>query len=162
MEKFFKFVCLLFILAQFTACKTARYPVHQHKYQKAKIDQIVNSSYEYLGTPYLFGGMSKSGLDCSGLLYLVFKENGYTLPRNSGEQAKLGKQIDLLQVQKGDLLFFGTSNSGINHVGLVSAIEEQKGVKFIHASTSKGVREDYISTAYWQKAFIKATRPFEN
>lgn len=162
MKKLSKYVFMIFLMSQFIACRTTRHAIHQHKYQKAKIDQIVGTSYGYLGTPYQFGGLSKSGLDCSGLLYLVFKENGYTLPRNSAEQAKIGKEIKIDEVQKGDLLFFGTGNAGINHVGLITEVKEPTQVKFVHSSTSKGVREDYLSTTYWKKAFIKATRPFEN
>jgi cell wall-associated NlpC family hydrolase len=73
--------------------------------------------------------------------------------------ANEGKRIDLTEVTKGDLLFFTTTKrrKRINHVGLVVAIEGEE-IKFIHATTSRGVIVSSLQEGYWNYAFVKATR----
>jgi cell wall-associated NlpC family hydrolase len=119
---------------------------------------IVKSAEGYIGTKYQSGGMDKKGMDCSGLVISVFNENGFALPRNSEEQSKVGKAVYIGELQKGDLIFFGDSKGAkkVSHVGIVS-FSDGKEVKFIHASTSKGVREDDL-TGYWRPLYIKARR----
>ncbi|MBN2614933.1 MAG: C40 family peptidase [Bacteroidales bacterium] len=91
---------------------------------------LIISAKKYLGTPYLWGGRSSSGLDCSGFTQIVFKMNGYQLPRDSSQQAKVGDNIDFIhEALPGDLVFFENEEQQIAHVGIL-----MKENQIIHAS----------------------------
>ncbi|MGJ8658481.1 C40 family peptidase [Cellulophaga fucicola] len=124
-----------------------------------KADKIINSALNFSGTPYKYGGTTKRGMDCSGLLYVAFSEHDISLPRVSYVMADEGKEVRVKDVEKGDLLFFRTSKKKkrINHVGLVVATDNDE-IKFIHASTSRGVIVSSLREGYWNYAFVKATR----
>lgn len=120
---------------------------------------ILKDAERYLGSPYKFGGNTSSGFDCSGFTTKVFDENGLKLPRRSADQAKAGKNIDLEDAKPGDLLFFATAGgSKVSHVGIVHTIENDGEVKFIHASTSKGVIISSLNEKYWNKSYLHAQR----
>ena len=125
----------------------------------SKANNIINTALTFSGVRYKYGGTTKKGMDCSGLLYVSFKNNDILLPRVSHEMANEGKRIRINQVEKGDLLFFKTSKRGkkINHVGLVVAVEKDE-IKFIHSSSSRGVIVSSLREGYWNYAFVKATR----
>ncbi len=122
-------------------------------------DRIINTALEYSGVRYKYGGTTKDGLDCSGLMMISFGEHDYNLPRSSSQMAEEGKKVKLNEVAKGDLLFFctGRRNRKINHVGLVVTTEGDE-IKFIHSSTSRGVIVSSLREGYWNSAFVKATR----
>ncbi len=125
----------------------------------SKADKIVANAMTFKGVKYKFGGTTKRGMDCSGIIYVAFGEENVQLPRISRDMAKRGKKISLSKTKKGDLLFFKTSRRGrgINHVGLV--VSAKKGqIKFIHSTTSRGVIVSLLSEKYWKKAFVKATK----
>ena len=128
-----------------------------------KTDSVANSIIEYAkqfnGVKYKYGGTTKKGMDCSGLVTTAFKSEDILLPRTTEDLALKGEWIDLKEVQKGDLLFFATkkNNRNINHVGLVT--EARLGfVEFIHASTSLGVIISNLAERYWYTAFVQARR----
>lgn len=77
---------------------------------------IVNYAYNFLGIPYVWGGTTTSGLDCSGFTKLVYAHFGVTLPRVSRDQAKVGTYIPISQAQPGDLVYFGQTN--VTHIGI--------------------------------------------
>ena len=108
----------------------------------SKGEQIVATAMKYLGNPYVYGGTSlTNGADCSGFTQSVMKLHGITIPRTSSEQSKVGTLITKANLQKGDLLFFGSSASAISHCGIYIGDG-----KMIHASTaSTGI---IISGAY--------------
>lgn len=95
---------------------------------------IVSSARQFLGLPYLWGGNSGKGFDCSGFTLTAFRDNGYLLPRDANMQVKLGNTVDYDEtfstVKPGDLLFFGSNLDRITHVGISLGRDE-----FIHAST---------------------------
>lgn len=124
-----------------------------------KQQKIVKDAKKYIGTRYKYGGTTRRGMDCSGLVYTTFAENNIRLPRTSLAMSSKGKRIKLNQVKKGDLLFFRTGKSSrrINHVGVVSKVSGNK-IYFVHSSTSKGVIESSLATSYWNKAFRFANR----
>ena len=95
--------------------------------------KIVSKIQTYLGSPYLEGGATKNGFDCSGLIYSTCKEFNITLPRTSLEMSNFGDTIEISEVKKGDLIFFKTNgNNQINHVGMVVEVLDDQ-LKFIHS-----------------------------
>jgi len=124
-----------------------------------KVQQLLTTAESYMGTPYKFGGTTKSGMDCSGLVSVVFESQKISLPRVTRDQATAGKKISLREAVPGDLLFFATSGgSRITHVGIVHDIESDGSINFIHASTSRGVIVSPFNLKYWQDSFITARR----
>lgn len=125
----------------------------------AKAANILSDAEKYLGAPYRAGGMTYSGFDCSGFVNTVFAENNIKLTRRSADQAKEGVGINIENVKHGDLLFFATAGGKrVSHVGIVHTITDDGEIKFIHASTSKGVIISSLEEAYWDKAFLFARR----
>lgn len=122
-------------------------------------DAIINTALTYSGVRYKFGGTTKKGMDCSGLLFVAFGKHDVSLPRVSYQMATEGKRIGVGNISKGDLLFFKTTKKGkrINHVGLVVAVEADE-IKFIHATSSRGVIISSLRDGFWNYAFVKATR----
>jgi len=143
--------------------KTVRESIKNNKSSTKDIpataQSVINNAKKYKGTRYKYGGSSKSGMDCSGLIYTAFKENNIVIPRISSAMAKTGDWIDLKKVRLGDLLFFATkkNNRSVNHVGLVTAVNG-KAVEFIHATTSRGVITSKLKEKYWYFAFVQARR----
>lgn len=118
---------------------------------------VLDTALSYLGSPYKYGGTTRAGFDCSGFVSAAFQPLKISLHRSSHEMANQGKHIDLKNVEVGDLLFFVTGkNKRISHVGIV--VENEKEVKFIHSSTSRGVIISSLSEGYWSKAYRKARR----
>ena len=100
----------------------------------ALADQIVATAKEYLGTPYVWGGTSPKGFDCSGFVYYVYQQYGYQLQRRASLQyANNGVSVSKSQLQPGDLVFFSDSVDPIGHVGMYIGDGY-----FIHASAGKG------------------------
>ena len=126
---------------------------------KSKAQNIIDYAEDFKGVRYKWGGTTKAGMDCSGLIYESFRAYNVTLPRISRDMAKRGSKIALKNVHKGDLLFFKTGNrrNAINHVGLIVSIKNND-IEFIHATSSKGVMTSWINETYWHKAFYEARR----
>jgi cell wall-associated NlpC family hydrolase len=124
-----------------------------------KADEIINTALSFSGVRYKFGGTTKKGMDCSGLLYVSFGENNIQLPRTSIHMAEEGHRVTVKNIEKGDLLFFKTSRGSkrINHVGMVVGTDNDV-ITFIHASTSRGVTISSLKDGFWNRAFVKATR----
>jgi len=126
-----------------------------------KAEAIIATALDFSGTRYKYGGVTKKGMDCSGLVYVSLQEHGIPFPRTSYQMAMEGQKIALGQVEKGDLLYFKTSKTGkrINHVGLVVDVDGDD-IRFIHATTSRGVLVSSLREGYWNHAFVKAMRIF--
>ncbi|AQX05974.1 hydrolase Nlp/P60 [Elizabethkingia meningoseptica] len=123
-----------------------------------KVDKLLRVAEDYMGTPYRYGGVTKSGMDCSGFITTVYDSQDINLPRRSEDQSHEGKEIHIKNVIPGDLLFFATSGgSRVSHVGIVHTIQNGE-VNFIHASTSKGVMISSLNEKYWNKAYLSARR----
>jgi len=124
-----------------------------------RISKVVSHAKSFTGTRYKFGGTDRRGMDCSGLVYVSFKEENIALPRISREMAKKGIRLRLTETEEGDLVFFQTNKNRktINHVGLV--VENKRGViKFIHSTSSRGVIVSSLDENYWKNAFVEVRR----
>jgi len=134
----------------------------RRSHEDPQIEKVISTARSYRGTPYKFGGTTRIGIDCSGLLCQSFSAIDVQLPRSSNEQSEFGPTISENELQKGDLVFFGArkGSNQITHVGLVTEVEKpREQVTFIHSSTRLGVIEDNLYSGYWNNLFIKAVRP---
>ena len=123
--------------------------------------QLIEKAQENLGSPYLMGGTTRNGFDCSGLIYVTFKNFNYTLPRTANEMSKFGRVLDKSEYRKGDLIFFKTNGrTVINHVGMVIDVLDDE-VRFIHSSTNHGVIESSTKDSYYGKTFAQINRVIE-
>lgn len=131
------------------------------KGERDKVKKVIKSARSYIGTPYRYGGTTRSGMDCSGLLVSCFRTVDISLPRTSIAQSSYGKRVDIDELQEGDLVFFAPERKNrISHVGMVTEVRGRKDIKFIHASSSLGVVEANLFSPYFMKIFVKAVRPF--
>lgn len=115
--------------------------------------RIVARAMRFLGVPYVWGGTTEAGLDCSGFVQRVLREEGISLPRVACDQAKVGITVPLAMLEPGDRLYF-QSGREIDHTGLYIG-----GGRFIHASGSGGcVRVDDLFSERWQRLYVCARR----
>lgn len=164
MELFFKlksnqkvlFLMLFMMLQLFSSCASHR----KNKQQEEKVDRIIREARTFIGTPYKYGGTTRAGMDCSGLLINSFRVADISLPRSSSDQSKIGKAVDMEDLQPGDLVFFATGKKKkvITHVGMVTERNGKRDVKFIHASSSVGVVETNLYADYYQQRYRGARR----
>ena len=115
--------------------------------------RIIAASMDYLGVPYVFGGTSPYGFDCSGYVQYVFANAGISLPRTADVQYEVGTPISTTELLPGDLVFFSTYTYGASHVGIYVGDGN-----FIHASSSRGVTISSLSQAYYSSCYIGARR----
>jgi cell wall-associated NlpC family hydrolase len=117
---------------------------------------IVSTAQRHIGVPYLWGGTTTAGFDCSGLTQAVYNLNGVSIPRVSAEQHRRGTPVRSNNRQPGDLVFFATAGGRkVNHVGIYIGNNQ-----FIHAPRrGQNVRTDSMSNSYWRKVYV-GTRSF--
>lgn len=116
------------------------------------IQKVVDTAYTYKGTPYRYGGTSKSGIDCSALMQNSFASAGYNIPRTSQAQSKYGKKVGWGGIKQGDIVFFKFKQKREKwyHSGMITSVSND-GIYFIHASTSKGVVVSDLNADYYKK-----------
>ncbi|KAB2329935.1 NlpC/P60 family protein [Cytobacillus depressus] len=121
---------------------------------------IVAAGVQFLGLPYLWGGMSSFGYDCSGFSYSMCRANGYTIPRDAHDQAASGKNVDLDKIEPGDLLYFAyeEGKGKIHHVGiyygegkLLHSPCTGKGIEIIDLKDTVYEKELCAARRYWQE-----------
>ncbi|WP_323844965.1 NlpC/P60 family protein [Microbulbifer magnicolonia] len=156
---------ILFLTATTAGCSLAPYqqppqePAPPGAYAPVRPDtkQVKDEIYaqyrEWKGTRYRLGGLSKRGIDCSGLVYATYRDRlGIELPRTTEYQAQIGNGIKRSELRAGDLVFFRTGRK-VRHVGIY--LEDNK---FFHASTSNGVTISRLTDYYWRDKYWHARR----
>lgn len=114
---------------------------------------LMQAYREWKGTPYILGGASSNGVDCSSFVRIVFENYfGIDLPPNTRTQLNAGSGIRRLSLRTGDLVFFRTGRKTL-HVGIIT-----EGKDFLHASTSKGVMISSLNEYYWSSRYLAARR----
>lgn len=164
-DYFYPLVSLLFVmsLTLLTGCGSSRTSAdrqsvshYNKKLTPAQERELVKEAKKWLGTKYRYGGHSRSGTDCSGMIMEVYKKVcDVKLPRSSREQRDFCKNIKRNDLRKGDLVFFSTgkSKSTVSHVGLYIGDGE-----IIHASSSRGVMVSRLDERYFQRAYHSSGR----
>jgi cell wall-associated NlpC family hydrolase len=115
----------------------------------AKYGGVVGIAMQYLGVPYVYGGASPSGFDCSGLVMYVFGQIGVSLPHNAAAQYGYGMPVSRDQLQAGDLVFF----NGLGHVGIYIG-----GGQFIHAPHTGDVVKISSLNGWYSSTYVGARR----
>lgn len=169
--KIVKLIMFLVFMVSLNSCKSSKSPASKSTSKSTPktttsrpvlnetASAIIKYAEQFKGVKYQYGGTTRKGMDCSGLIHVSFKSENIDLPRISSDIAKKGNWIDLNEVQPGDLVFFATQKNSrkVNHVGLVTNIR-QGYVEFIHSSTSAGVITSSLAERYWYFAFVQARR----
>jgi len=123
----------------------------------AGIAELIEWSRRFLGLPYLWGGTSTYGYDCSGFTQMLCRRRGYSLPRDAGPQAQWvgAKMVEKTDLQPGDLLYFGSSAQHITHTGMYIGNGQ-----FINATAYQHpiVQIDNLNEEHWTKLLVAATR----
>lgn len=145
------FSLILFLSAPAFA---AEYSHNTFDSKELATQEVLLEALKYVGVRYKFGGKSLTGLDCSGLVQLVFEESvGKELPRTAREMSNVGQKVSITNLKPGDLVFFNTLRRSFSHVGIYLG----EGY-FLH-SPRKGafVRVEKMKD-YWVKRFNGARR----
>ena len=126
---------------------------------RASRSDVMQQIIDWVGTRYHFGGLTRTGIDCSAFTREVFRRSfNVEIPRTASEQSVLGSRISREQLHFGDLVFFHTANHAhISHVGIYVG----EGL-FANASCSRGVTVSSMQSSYWSKRFLFAKRLFTN
>lgn len=128
-------------------------PVSRGDFDTYAARRIISTSMNYIGVPYVFGGTSPSGFDCSGFVRYVYARYGIHLPRMADEQYYAGTPVSLSRLQPGDLVFFTTYTEGISHSGIYIGDGE-----FISATSSRGVAIARMDRGYWGARYVGACK----
>ncbi|MGA7160364.1 MAG: C40 family peptidase [Bacteroidota bacterium] len=134
-------------------------PRSSAKESAGKIDdqKMMDVILGYLGTPYVYGGETKSGIDCSAFTSAVYNQSvNVKLPRTAADQVKEGKPVSFDQLKFGDLMFFNTTGANPSHVGIYIGDD-----LFAHASEAFGVTISSIESSYYKKRYTEARRIIE-
>jgi hypothetical protein len=117
------------------------------------VRRVVQTSLRYQGVPYVFGGTTPNGFDCSGFTRYVFAQVGINLPRAADEQYEIGRSVAYNNLQPGDMVYFSTYASGASHVGIYLG-----NAQFISATSSRGITIDRLDSGYWGARYMGARR----
>ena len=155
------FCALLIVNCGIFAPRNAKKTENSTRFNRQTVGNIVQKARSFTGSPYKYGGTTAAGFDCSGLVTVAFQSVNLALPRSSYDMASVGREVKTTDIEVGDLVFFVTSKTGsrINHVGIVTEVQTNGDIRFIHAADS-GVREDNLGSKYYKSTFVKAVRPF--
>jgi len=117
------------------------------------VRRVVQAAMGYQGVPYVFGGTSPNGFDCSGFTRYIFAQAGIDLPRTADAQYEVGQNVSNGGLQTGDLVYFSTYEAGASHVGIYLGNGQ-----FISATSSRGIAIARMDSGYWGDRYIGARR----
>ena len=119
---------------------------------------LQGKAQSWIGVKHKIGGRDRDGIDCSGLALELLEPLGAKLPRRAEDMRKMGRRVGLVEIRPGDLVFFSTKRAdGLRgHVGV--ALDRNR---FVHATASKGVKIDSLSSPWWGPRFMEARRVLE-
>ena len=124
-------------------------------YGKKDVTRLLNIAMRFGGVPYVWGGETPAGFDCSGFVQYVFRQIGINLPRTADVQYEMGRKGLQSELQPGDLVFFETYEPGASHDGIY--VGEGK---FIAANSGTGVAVVSLGDPYWSSRYLGARRLF--
>jgi len=172
MRLIFTFLALIFLIVIFSSCgSTPVYRGEGIQCSGGNWSEIVSSGgtprtsadnrmmdeiESWMGTPYSYGGESRSGVDCSAFTQAIYRAVDIEIPRTASRQAATADIVNPSIIKFGDLIFFNTSGSGISHVGIYIG----NGF-FVHASSSRGVVRESLSKEYYASRIVSVGRFIE-
>ena len=124
--------------------------------EKGDGNSLVETGKQFLGLPYLWAGNSSFGYDCSGFVYSICRANGYLIPRDAGEQSRVGRDISLAEIEPGDALFFAyeEGKGALHHIGLYAGDG-----KLLHSPmTGKSIEIIELEGTIYEKELCRARR----
>ena len=124
-------------------------------YGKQEVARLLNIALRFGGVPYVWGGATPAGFDCSGFVQYVFGQIGVNLPRTADVQYELGRKVMKADLQPGDLVFFETYEPGASHDGIYVGDD-----RFVGANSGTGVAVAALSDPYWSSRYLGARRLF--
>ncbi len=143
-------------LAQVAISRTNQPVIKQVSREGSTASTIVEHALSFVGAPYVFGGTTKKGFDCSGFSQYVFAESDISIPRTSYVQFASGVAVSKNNLLPGDLVFFTTYAKGASHVGIYVG-----GGRFVHADNPHvGVTVTSLSNSYYSSHYLGARRYF--
>ncbi len=157
------FIIIFLSLIISVQCGTSKSKDLKNKESRTDIqrDKIVNYAKKQIGVKYVYAGNTpKEGFDCSGFTKYVFSNFDYNVPRRSVDYETAGKKINVKDCTKGDILLFTGRNKSKRVTGHVGIVISNKGgtIKFIHASSSRGVVISDMSVKYYKERILGARR----
>lgn len=149
---FQKHVQLLLVFLLTAGALAPTYAQKKKQRKQQNIAKAIATARSYIGTPYKWGGTSKSGIDCSGLIQNTYSAIGIKLPRTAKEQSKVGRKKGWEGIKAGDIVYFKFKSKKGKwwHSGMITKVADDK-VLFVHASSSSGVVESNLLSKYYKK-----------
>jgi cell wall-associated NlpC family hydrolase len=157
--KSFRIFCLPFALSMLSACAQWLEPgeavATPTATQSALGERVVKLVQQQIGAPYVYGGNTPRGFDCSGLVEYVYGEADIRLPRTAEGQFNSTPRVALAALRPGDIVFFRSDSGNLMHVGIYIGSHW-----FVHAPDSgKAVEAARLDSAYWKGHYLGAGRP---
>ncbi len=145
------------VLIIVVGCAASREPVSRHRgadSHESGVEQRLRAEItSWLGTPHRLGGLSRRGIDCSGLVVVVYEALfDRHLPRTTTRQMRVGRRIERSALRPGDLVFF-KPRTKLHHVGIYLGQGE-----FVHTSTSRGVMVSRMDDDFWRQCYLTGRR----
>jgi len=157
-----KLIAILFLLlfTNLQAQDTTRLVAGPSAESIAEVNALLKESYRHLATPYISGGKTPGGFDCSGFVRHCYSSTlGIKTPASSHEYNRYGVAVNIDDCRPGDVICFNGSRIGsrIGHVGIITEVSKEN-IYFIHSAIRGGIRFDQLNAPYYRKRFVGIRR----